>query len=465
MCKILFVYPNKEGYPIIPIAISLLSGILEQSGHEVGLFDVTFMMPERLDHIAREKTKFVQHTDIEAYWGSGDTLDMNDEFRKKIWSFDPDLIAFSIVENNYGCARDLFRIAKKTKNVPIVVGGIFPTVAPEFFIKDENVDLICIGEGEYTLVEIAKRIDSRGDLSGILNLITKSASGISRGAIAEYYRWDPLVFQDWEIFDPRHLFKPFMGQVYRSGNFELSRGCPYSCSYCNNLARQRLFRSLDNYRRERSIGSLINEIYYAKERHGLKLVFFNDENFLQMNEERFREFCKEYERIGLPFFIQTRADTLLKEVRVKILKDIGCITIGIGVEHGNEPIRKNILNKNIPNYVFEKAFANCNLIGIRTTAYIMIGLPFETEENIMETVDFCRKIRAASVAISIFAPYYGTELRRICVEKGFMEDRYYEDISVNFQSILTMPQISKQRVEELYYQFHDLIYGSGAETC
>jgi radical SAM superfamily enzyme YgiQ (UPF0313 family) len=354
-------------------------------------------------------------------------------------------------------------VAKETKNVPILVGGIFPTIAPEFFIGDENVDLICIGEGEYAIAEVARRIDRQSDFSDIPNVVAKSAGVISRGMIAKFYRWDPLVFQDWEIFDHRHLFKPFMGQMRKTGHFELSRGCPYGCSYCNNFAIQKLFKSLGNYHREKPTESLIREISSAKEEYGLNLIFFNDENFLQMNEERFKEFCKGYGVIGLPFFIQTRADTLLKEEWVKILKDIGCITIGIGVEHGNERIRKKILNKNIPDQVFEKAFDNCNKIGVQTTAYIMIGLPFETEENIMETVNFCRRIRTPSVAVSIFAPYYGTELRRICVKNGFMEDRYYDDISMNYRSILSMPQISKERMEELYYQLHDLIFGGEAE--
>ncbi len=462
MCKILFVYPNKEAYPIIPISIGLLSGILKREGHEVELFDITFMMPLRIDHVAREKSGVVEPVNVETYWGPAEAWNIDEEFKKKIESFDPNLIAFSIVENNYGCARNLFKTAKETKNVPILVGGLFPTMAPKFFIEDRNVDLICVGEGEHTIVEIAKRIDSQSDFSNIPNLIAKSASRTSRGPGTQYYQWNPPVFQDWEIFDQRHLFKPFMGRMRRAGYFELARGCPYNCSFCNNLAMQKLFRDIGKYNRERPIRSLIDEICLMKERYQLDLVFFNDENFLQMNEGRLGEFCREYKAVGLPFFIATRANTLLKQERVKILKDAGCVTVGIGIECGNESFRNKILNKNVSDQVIERAFSNCRDAGIRTTAYIMIGLPFETEENIVETAKFCRRVRANSVAVSVFAPYYGTELRRICVQGGFMEDRYYEDISVNSRSILSMPQISRQRIEELYYQLHDLIFGDEA---
>ena len=159
MSRVLFVYPNKEGYPIIPLGISVLAGILKYHGYLVDVFDVTFMMSERIDHKAREKTGVVKEVDVEKYWGAGGKIDINGEFRKKILSFQPDLIAFSIVENNYGCARGLFKVAKEVTKAPIIVGGIFPTIFPGFFIEDENVDIICMGEGEYA--SITKRENRR----------------------------------------------------------------------------------------------------------------------------------------------------------------------------------------------------------------------------------------------------------------------------------------------------------------
>jgi radical SAM superfamily enzyme YgiQ (UPF0313 family) len=458
MARVLFVYPNKEGYPIIPISISLLSGILKHNGHQTELFDVTFMMQEKLDHIAREKTKFVKPVNVETYWGSGSSLDIGEEFVKKIIAFKPDLIAFSIVENNYGCARKLFEVAKKTTTVLILVGGLFPTVSPEYFLEDRNVDLICLGEGEQTVVEIARRIDERDNFIGVVNLITKGENGFSKGPVANFYTWEPLVYQDRALFDDRHLFKPFMGKMCRMGNFELSRGCPYGCTYCINAVMQKLFRNIGRYRREKPIKSLMDEIVFAVKKYQLDLVFFNDENFLQMDDERFKEFCREYEKISLPFFISTRADTLLEERKIKQLKDIGCATIGIGVESGNENIRKKILGKKVSDKILIQAFRNCNAVNLRTTAYIMIGLPFETEKNILETVEFCRRIKTDSVAVSIFAPYHGTKMREVCLKNGFIKDGYNEKISVNFKSILKMPQISEDRLEELYYQLHDLIY-------
>ena len=115
------------------------------------------------------------------------------------------------------------------------------------------------------------------------------------------------------------------------------------------------------------------------------------------------------------------------------------------------------MNKNISNAIYEKAFENCHKYDIRTTANAMIGLPFETESNILETAMFLKKLNARSVSLAIFAPYHGTRLRDLCVENGFIEDKIYEEIGINNSSLLNMPQLSKEKIEELYYKFKDLL--------
>ncbi len=492
MAKILFVYPNREGYSIIPIAFSLLSAILKKEGHQVDLFDITFMV-ENTDHKARTAIKSVQKVDdTEKYWKNRSGFNITEELKKKLRDYNPDLVAFTIVENNYGCARDMFKIIKSVKDVPILVGGMFPTVAPEYFLKDENVDFICLGEGEITVVEIMRRIDSGKDFFEIPNCISKMRVGKnniiktpfaiidtrndiegapgwkqSKGPTAPYYRWDPNVIQDWTIFDPRHLHKPFMGKMHKTGYFEMSRGCLFKCAYCNNAGMQQLSKSWgieENYNRDKPIPHVMEEISFLKKEYDLDLIFFNDENFLQISHERLEEFCKAYQKeIGIPFFVQTTAQTLQREEKTRLLKEAGCITIGVGVEHGNYELRSKMLNKLTPDSTIERAIANCNKYGIRSTAFIMLGIPGETEETIMETVSFCKKIKAPSVTVSIFAPYHGTPLRDLCIKEGYIEDRYYEEIGLNFRSVLNTPQLSSAKLEELYYKFIDLVYQDNLE--
>jgi len=455
--KILFVYPNEEGYPMLPLGPSILAGLLRDAGHEVDLFDLTFLVSKKKDQEVREKLGTVKKVDATEYWGETPEFDISVEYENKIKSFQPDLLCFSIVENVYGCAKTLIDAAKKICDTPILVGGVFPTSAPEFFTEDPNVDLVCVGEGEYLILEVAKRMENKENLDGIPNLITKTFQSTS---YSSYYNWDPYALPNWEIFDERHLWKPFMGEMRRTGYFETARGCPHKCTYCVNQGYQEKFKDLGNYNRLKSVDVSVAEIKHFKDTYGIEFVWFNDENFMMMSRSRWDEFTKKYgSELNLPFFIQTRADTLLQEDRIKALKDINCITIACGVEVGNEPRRKGLLNKHVSNESYRKAVALCNKHGIRVSCNVILGLPYETEEDIIETAKFCKEIETPNVTVSIFAPYHGSHLYDVCVQEGFIDNSYHDSISIRDTSILNMPQISKERINELYFNFNKMVYG------
>jgi len=178
-----------------------------------------------------------------------------------------------------------------------------------------------------------------------------------------------------------------------------------------------------------------------------------------MSAKRFQKFCIEYKRrIGLPFFIQTRVDIAINRKRVGMLKEANCVTIGIGLETGNCKLRRGILNKFIPDDTYIEAFRIYHKFNIRITASIMIGFPTETEEDIQSTIEFCKKVKPESLNVSIFAPYHGTSLRKFCIDKHYIEDVYDETMSINRPSILNMPQLSRETINEYYYKFADEVY-------
>lgn len=455
MSKVLFVYPNKEGYPIIPMGICVLSSLLKKDHHQVDVFDITFMVEKHLDHEARERTKSVKVVDVSKYWGEFKQVNILAEFEKKVREFKPNLIAFSVVENNFFWYKRLLTVLKEKFKIPIVVGGLFPTVRPDLFLDD--ADYVCLGDGEYPLMELVHRLDNNLNPEGILSIVTKNSPVTMYN---KYYNWEYKVFPDWDLFDERHFIKPFMGKMWKTGFFELSRGCPFNCSYCLNKFYQNKFECLGPYNRQKPLDFVMDEMEFFKKKYNLELIFFNDENFLTIKRNRLIQFCNEYRhKINLPFFIATRADSLLDEERVRILKQCGCVTVGIGVECGNEEFRKKILNKNILNSTYIKAFNNCHKYDLRTTANIMIGLPFETEENILESIEFCKKLKTQSVGLSIFAPYCGTHLREVCIQNNFMEDKLYEDIAIINDSVIHMPQLSKEKIDEYYHKFLPMVYG------
>ncbi|KPA19303.1 Fe-S oxidoreductase [Candidatus Magnetomorum sp. HK-1] len=460
MARVLFVYPNKESYPLVPLSISLFSGILKKAGHKVDIFDITFMVKDRfVDHYAREKFDLVKKVDVEKYWGKCEQVDLKKELIRKIDFFKPDIIAFSIVENNFAAANDFISFIKSKYNIPIIVGGIFPTVVPELFLNNNNIDIICIGEGENSILELANRIDKDEYYGNIPNLIVKHNGKTIKNKLGPYYNWDPLMYQDWDLFDKRHFLKPFMGKMWKTGYFELSRGCPYHCTYCVNSKLQGIYKGIGLYRREKNIDELINEIAFMKEKYQLELIWFYDENFCMLDKEKLIKFCHLYKaNIDLPYFVATRADTLLDEKIVKMLKDSGCATVGVGLETGSETTRICKLKKNIKNTTFFKAFDICKKFKLRTTANIMLGLPEETESDIHTSISFCKKLNPDSLSISIFVPYHGTHLREECINKGLIEDSYDETISFHYNSTIKMTKISKQKFYFLYENFNKLVY-------
>jgi len=454
--NILLIYPNKESYPMIPLGISVLAGVLRNANHSVEVFDTTFMMDKTyIDHKEREKLGLVEYTDAESYWKTNVCTDIYKELYDTIQRFKPKLIGFSIVENNYTLAKDLIAFIKQYYiDIPIIVGGIFPTVAPQFFINDNNVDILCGGEGERPLVELANNLEKGKSIKKIKGLAVKNGNKqLTINLHTDFYNWKPFSYQNWEVFDERHLLKPYRGKMWRTGCFELSRGCPHRCSFCINQKYQKLFKHCGKYRREKDIIDGLMEISLLTSWYNLELIWFHDENFLSMSRDRFKKFIKGYKRINLPFFIQTRADSLLDKSKLKALKSINCDTISIGVEVGNEWFRKTMLNKPIKNETYIKAFNNCKEVGIRTTANVMMGFPNENDADLHSTIDFLKKCHPDSVGLAILAPYYGTEIRKVCIKEGLIEDKFYSEISF-YKSILkkTAPSL-----EHYYKNFTKLL--------
>ena len=126
--KILFVYPNIVGNETISQGIASLSAYLKKEGHETELMDYTF----------------------------GGTPN---DCVKKVRNLQPDIIGFSILSGSFPFCLRVARALKSNFDIPIIFGGIHPTVAPEECIAQKDVDMICLGEGELALTELLNRMD------------------------------------------------------------------------------------------------------------------------------------------------------------------------------------------------------------------------------------------------------------------------------------------------------------------
>lgn len=384
--RILFVYPNRCWYPrCLSLGLAAVAGVLRTHGYEYSLADTTF--------------------------GAGDNSVL-----RKVASFKPDLIAFSVVTTNFANA---VRLAEKSKScfpsIPILVGGIHPTVDPEGTISHDCFDMICLGEGEEAFLELVNSIAQGKEVTDIKNIWFKKDGLIIKNKLRKLVTdLDSIPMADVELYDyekylrNNRMFAPVMG----------SRGCPYKCSYCVNATLQKEYKGLGPFVRYRSVDNIIEEIKSTVGRHkNIRGIEFYDDTFT-LDKLRVKEFCQKYgQEVGLPFYINARIDGITEDM-CKDLSEAGCTRASVGLESGDFDIRQNVLNRKITDEII---IENCKLLkkyGIELYTYNMIGIPGETKEAVRKTIELNVKIQPENLSVSILNAFQGTQLYNHCRKKG-----------------------------------------------
>lgn len=463
----MLVYPNDRMDGLIPVSTSVLSSHLKAAGHEVELYDTTFIDTGKdTGDSYREQLGQVIAVDSGVYNSERTRMTMDElvrDFRRSVKTYNPGLIGFSTLEITYDQGLDLVKGIQDIKT-PKIFGGIYPTFAPRIVLREPSIDMICEGEGEMMLPELATALERREDIKGIQNLTVKIGGSVYQSGNRvglenlatgddiygektgprrpQTHMGNELLSPDYTIYEDRRFLKKMGGKVWRTVAVELSRGCPFTCTFCcvpmqqsqhkaaleNRVQEMGLDiiaeRRADPYHREKPMGKAMDEIKRVRDEYGINFVYFTDESFLSMSPTRFREFIEGYGPIGLPFFIESRVETV-KPGYAKALEDVGCAGIAMGVESGSPELRKRLLKRLMPDTAIVKGFHEFEKTGIRISANNIIGFPEETREDIMRTIEINRQINPDSMVVNAFRPYSGTELRKKCIEMGLIprEDR------------------------------------------
>ncbi|MFC2048986.1 B12-binding domain-containing radical SAM protein, partial [Elusimicrobiota bacterium] len=445
--KVLFVYPNPMMDNLIPIGVSLLSSCLKQAGHQVKLFDTTFYdTGEPIGEYYREKNLQVIKTDFKdvGITREKDEEEMISDFRKMVDEYRPDLVAVSAIEISYLQGVKLLQ-SIVDYDVSKIMGGVHATFSPDEALREDSIDMICRGEGEDAIVELADKIAYGEDYSTILNIWSKKDGKIIKNELRPLKDLNTLPFQDWEIYDERRLYKPFLGSITVTAAIETSRGCPGKCSYCCNPVSQEMYRDKGRFFRIKDNVKVMEEINYLKKRYNINFIKIVDPDFLAKSRNQFLEFTELYKEIKIPFWAEARAGDITEE-KVQLLEEIGCRGFAVGLESGNEYIRKEILDKNVSNKTIIEAFKILKKTNMKICANNMIGIPHEGRKEIFDTIRINKAINLDNPIVNIFNPYRGTPLRDLCVKEGYItEDSLAGDY--RSETVLEMPQISK---EELY---------------
>lgn len=455
--RVMFIYPNLRGMNMLPPAIGLLSAVLKRAGFEVQLFDTTYYLSvdgKEVDSDGSKSDRLMARPFKMPHKVTYKTSNCFEDFRNEIMDFKPDLLALS-------CTEDMFRLGIRLLSqvtdlkIPTIAGGVFPTFAPEFVLMHPEINIVCRGEGENALVELCHRLEKGQKYDDINNLWVKDKSGKVKKNPIQMVDMDKNPLIDMSIFEEARFYRPMGGKVYRMFPVETFRGCPFSCAYCNSPAQEELHLKEAGlpYLRRKSFENIHRELKFYKDTMKAEYLYFWADTFLTWASAEFDEFCELYQDIKLPFWCQTRIETVTKEKMGK-MKSIGCARISFGIEHGNERFRQKYLRRKINNQTMLKKFKIVEELGIPFSVNNILGFPHETRELAFDTIRFNRLINSWDRNAYSFTPFKGTPLRDECERLGFVRpDDIVESVIVG-GSILDMPQFSRAEVNGLVKTFN-----------
>jgi anaerobic magnesium-protoporphyrin IX monomethyl ester cyclase len=379
-----------------------------------------------------------------------------DRFRARLLESRPGLAAISATTNMFGWAARLARWSKAAlPELPVVVGGVHATLQPEETLCEPAFDAAALGEGEWTLVEAARRIEAGQPYDDVAGLWTRTANGsIRRNPLRPLIAdLDALPFPDRDVFGFRKLVDFTKN---RRATMMASRGCPYSCTYCANRALRELLSGGDRYVRFRSPENVVAEAVEIRRRYPdvTNLVFHDD--ILLLDKNWFGEFAERYARqVGLPFSMNGRAN-LIDEEGMRLARQAGCRSIALGVESGSERMRREFLGRPMSDADLERAFRLCHEAGIAPMSFNMVGTIGEGPEDVLATAKLNARLGpSGGVQVSIFYPYPGTELYDRAKAEGRLTGRslesYFED------SVVRLERMTPRQVRRYFRSFRAMV--------
>jgi len=450
---VLLVYPNYMMVNLLPTNIGILTSCLRQNGFNVEMFDTTFYRTaERTPDEIRVENLQLRKFRLEDFGINYKPNHYLDDFRRKIEDCKPDLIGYSVVEDTWPQAIAMMEKVKDLR-IPTIVGGVFSTLAPQVVADHPCVDIVCVGEGEHSLVRLAYRMWRGQDYSHVPNLWVKRDGQIVKNPIGPPIDLDDVPFSDWDLFEKERFFRPMQGKIFRMVPIETDRGCPYTCRFCEAPSLVGLYRSETGYHyfRRKSWSLVEEELRRYIEHYGAEYIYFNAETFLAMSNKEFDQFIEMYSKFKLPFWMQTRIETLTGD-RVQRLEQVNCNRISIGLEHGNEEFRKKVVGKGFSNKAIVDVFRVLDRSSIPITINNILGFPGETRELIFDTIELNRELGTDSVNAFYFMPYRGTAMRAECEEKGYITEES-QTKGVATGPIMRMPQLDNDELMGLVRTF------------
>lgn len=338
------------------LSLEAISALLKQHGHQVSLvFD-----PSLFDDVNYFRIPFLHRV-----------FDDRKGLIQKIVASKPDIVGISVFTDNFNWAISVAKDIKNILKVPIIFGGIYPTAVPEYVMLQECVDMICLGEGDYPMLELLNSMEKGSIDYGIKNIWFKKDSKIIKNPIRPLIDIETLPLLDKPLFEDAID----IGRMYMTMT---TKGCPFTCSYCsqNFLAKFQDGRDL----RRKTVGNVMNELLIMKKRYNYREVGFYDSIFT-VNKKWTLELMERYkDQIRVPFRAISHPLCIDEDI-ARALKEAGCHRVQFGVQTFNETTKKEVLLRPETNERVLKSFQICDKVGLRYSCDHMFGLLGESEKD------------------------------------------------------------------------------------
>jgi anaerobic magnesium-protoporphyrin IX monomethyl ester cyclase len=382
MMKVTLVYPyfhpsnDNSIFRFPPLGLGYLAAVLRKRGVQVEVVDCTF-------------------------------IDQKDALRRIILSH-PTMVG---IYSMFSLRKASIEMARHLKNHCdlLVAGGPLPSLDPYDFLQD--FDVVIVGEGEETILSLAEATEKGQSLSQVKGIVYNNDGKIrttpQRGFVKNL---DSLPFPARDLFENeayKQFYKKRLG--YTTTSMITSRGCPFRCDFCSRPIFGNDFRT-------RSPENIVEEIDSIASM-GYERVWFSDDCFT-FNRQQVIKTCEIIKQKGihLGWECLSRVDTMDQTVAKK-MKEAGCIRVFFGIESGNNDVLR-LMNKSITTQQATNAVRNAKREGLQVGAFFILGYPGETDQTVLDTVNYASSLKLDYLSFTLPYPIPGTPLHERVKDNG-----------------------------------------------
>ena len=378
-------------------------------------------------------------------------VDSIEDLKRLLTDNDNNIVGIYCATKSFDESMAIAKIAKKNGSI-VIMGGPHPTLCPEEILQNENVDFVVIGEGEinfYKLVNALNENKSFEEIEGI---------GYKNNQREMVVKYDNKFIKDLDLlpFPDRELFNPYN---YPSVAMTImaTRGCPYGCKNCKPaldlICGKYRIRSVENVLTE--IKDVIIGKYHYNSLHFV-------DNDLTVHKKWITEFCNKIigEKLKITWGCQGGTKTLDKDL-MTLMKNAGCTNIGIGIESGSQRVIDEVIHKKIDLIDSKNVVDLANEVPIGIHIWFMIGIPLETKEEMLETVNLASSLNVTSIGFSIGTPWPKTGFYEICEKNDFLLTNKWGEYNEKRYCKIKTDDFSPEDVEKIRQTIFEVFKNKG----